>query len=95
LYNYFHDIRTINRVGDVLPKPIFDQIAEKKKEAQVDHELFLNKEAMDEVENENREHAKFIYSKPTSKYEKAPDAIDKIKLGGNAIKRLIASDLKK
>jgi hypothetical protein len=61
----------------------------------VDHDLFLTKEAMDEVADENRAHAKFIYSKPTSKYEKAPDAIDKIKLGGNAIKRLIASDLKR
>jgi len=48
---------------------------------------------MDEVQNENMAHAKFIYSKPTSKYEKAPDAIDKIKLGGNAIKRLIANDI--
>jgi len=50
---------------------------------------------MDEVANDNMAHAKHIYSKPTSKYEKAPDSIDKIKLGGNAIKRLIASDLKK
>ena len=76
-----------------MPKTVYDQIAEKKREVEVDHALFLNKEAMDEVQNENMAHAKFIYSKPTSKYEKAPDAIDKIKLGGNAIKRLIANDI--
>ena len=54
----------------------------------MDAELFQNKNVMIEFKNENMEHAKIIYSKQR-KNERMPDSIDKCKLGGNAIKRLL------
>jgi hypothetical protein len=57
----------------------------------IDRDNFLTKEAMDEVTQENMEHAKFIYSKK-KKYEKMPDDLDKVKLGGGALKRLMDED---
>lgn len=37
------------------------------------------------------EHAKFIYSKKKN-HEKMPDDLDKVKLGGGALKRLMDED---
>ena len=77
--------------GEKMPEDIFETLKNDKISARVDEELFLNRSVTKEFKQENMEHAKIIYQKKR-KDAKLNEAIDKIKLGGNAIKRLIAQE---
>jgi hypothetical protein len=88
---YMNLAKNIKKLGEQMPESIVNMIESEKIAAAIDRELFLTKEAMAEVTNENMEHAKFIYTK-MKKNQKMPDDLDKVKLGGGALKRLMDED---